>query len=122
MSQRKNRYLLEVIRVFLFQNNVPNFFWSDVVLTATYLISRLPSAKLNFKSPLEILYQEKLKLDHLRVFQCTYFVHKNKQNKLDYTYIKIIFLGYSSQKKVTSAMTQLIKKKLYFKRCNISRK
>ena len=99
VSERKNRHLLETTRVLLFQNNVPKKFWSDAVLTATYLINRLPSANLNYKSPLEILYKRKLNIDHLRVFGCTCYVHKNKQDKLDYTSVKTIFLGYSSQKK-----------------------
>jgi hypothetical protein len=99
VSERKNRNLLEVTRVLFFQNNVPKEFWSDAVLTVIYLINRLPSAKLDYKSPLEILYQEKININHLKVFGCIYFVHKNKQDKLDYTSIKAIFLGYSSQKK-----------------------
>jgi hypothetical protein len=33
------------------------------------------------------------------VFGCIYFIHKNKQDKVDYTSIKAIFFGYSSQKK-----------------------
>jgi hypothetical protein len=86
-------------RVLLFQNNVPKIYWSDAVLTATYLINRLPSANLNYKSPLEILYQRKINLEYLKIFGCTCYVHKNKQDKLDYTSIKTIFLGYSSQKK-----------------------
>jgi hypothetical protein len=97
--ERKNRHLLEVTRVLLFQNNVPKEFWSDAVLTAIYLINRLPSTKLDYKSPLEIFYQEKININHLKVFGCICFVHKNKQDKLDYTSIKTIFLGYSSQKK-----------------------
>ena len=109
VSERKNRNLLEVTRVLLFQNNVPIIFWSDAVLTATYLINRLPSANLNFKSPLEILYQEKLNIYHLRVFGCTCYVHKNKQHKLDYTSIKAIFLGYSSKKRGINFMIRLTK-------------
>jgi hypothetical protein len=63
------------------------------------LINRLPSAKLDYKSPLEILFGRKINLDHLRVFGCTCFVHKNRLHKFDFTSIKIIFLGYSFQKK-----------------------
>jgi hypothetical protein len=69
------------------------------VLTATYLINKLSSAILSFKSPLNILYERKISLVHLRVFGCTSFVHKNRIDKLDFTSIKIFFLGYSTQKK-----------------------
>ena len=86
--------------VLLFQNNVPKIFWSSAVLTAIYLINRLPSANLEYKSPLEIIYQRKLNIDHLRVFGCTCYVHNNNmENKLDVKSIKTVFLGYSSQKK-----------------------
>ena len=47
VSERKNRHLLEMTRVLLFQNNVPKTYWSDAVLTATYLINRLPSVNLD---------------------------------------------------------------------------
>jgi hypothetical protein len=70
------------------------------VLTAPYLINRLPSLNLNYKSPLEILYKRKIIIDHLKKFGCTCDVHNNKWGKLDHTSIKIIFLGYSTQKMI----------------------
>ena len=56
----KKSPFVEMTRTILFQNNVPKIFWSDAVLTATYLINRLPSSVLNFKSPLEIIFNRKL--------------------------------------------------------------
>ena len=38
-------------------------------------------------------------IDHLKIFGCTCFVHKNKINKLDFTSIKTFFVGYSLEKK-----------------------
>jgi hypothetical protein len=85
------------------------------MLTATYLINRLPSANLYYKSPLEIIYQRKLNIDHLRVFGCMCYAHNNnKQDKLDYTSIKAIFLGYSSQK--SYKCYDSINKKIYISR------
>ena len=43
VAERKNRHLLEVARSLMFQMNVPNFFWSEAVMTAAYLIHRMPS-------------------------------------------------------------------------------
>ena len=63
VSERKNRHLLEMTRILLFQNHVPKIFWSDTVLTSTYLINRLPSSVLNFKSPFEIIFNRKLIVD-----------------------------------------------------------
>jgi hypothetical protein len=86
-------------RILLFQNNTPKIYWSRAVLTAIYLINRLPSVVLEYKSPLEILYQRKITIDHLKVFGCTCYVHNNtKKDKLDARAIKMIFLRYSSQK------------------------
>jgi hypothetical protein len=113
VSERKNQHLLEVTQVFLFQNNIPKIFWSDVILTTTYLINRMSGVKLNYKNPLEIFYQEKINLGHLRVFECLYYVHKNKQDKLDYTSIKAIFLGIPLKKRNTSVMIQEIKNYIF---------
>jgi Integrase core domain len=119
ISERKNRHLLEMTRALLFQNNVPKFFWSEAVLTAAYLINRLPSVNLKFKSPLEILYGRKINIDHLRVFGCICYVHKNKVDKLDYTSTKEIFLGYSIFKKGYKCYDPKGKKTPYFKKYNI---
>jgi hypothetical protein len=87
-------------KTLFFQINVPKFFWSEAILTVVYLINRLPCANLGFKSPYETLYRRKVNLEHLKIFECTCFVHKNRIDKLDYMSIKTIFLGYSSQKRV----------------------
>ncbi|RVW87496.1 hypothetical protein CK203_036334 [Vitis vinifera] len=39
----KNRHLLEVARSLMFSMNVPKLFWGQAVLTAAYLINRMPS-------------------------------------------------------------------------------
>jgi hypothetical protein len=113
VSERKN-HLLEMIRTLLFQNNIPNFFWSEAILTAVYLINRLSSTKLLFKSPYEILYGRKINLEHLKVFGCACFIHKNRLDKLNFTLIKTIFLGYSSQKKGIQVLRSKKTKKFIF--------
>ena len=92
VSERKNRHLLEVTRALLFQSNVPKAYWSDAILNATYLINRTPSIRLKNKSPLEILYGNKINLDHLRIFGCVCFVHIKRNDKLDHHSRKTIFL------------------------------
>ena len=100
VSERKNRHLLEKTKSLLFQNNVPKEYWSDAILTATYLINRLPSTILQNKSPREIIFERKINIEHLRVFGCVVFVHKKRSDKFDCNSVKTIFLGYSSQKRV----------------------
>ncbi|KAM2468901.1 hypothetical protein PS1_010539 [Malus domestica] len=101
VAERKNRDLLEKTRALMFHMNVPKKFWSQGVLTAAYLINRLPSKVLNFKSPYEVLKNRKINFSHLRVFGCTCFVHIQTQNrdKLDPRAAKCVFLGYSSTQK-----------------------
>ena len=42
IAERKNGHLLDQTRAILFQNHVPKKYWGDTLLTATYLINRLP--------------------------------------------------------------------------------
>ena len=48
VSERKNRHLLEIARSLLFASNVPKRFWGDALLTACFLINRMPSKVLQF--------------------------------------------------------------------------
>lgn len=82
----------------------------DVILTANYLINRLPSAKLENKNPLKILYERKINIDHLRTFDCVSFVKIKRKNKLNYNSTKIIFLRYSSQQNIYKYYDHINKK------------
>jgi Reverse transcriptase (RNA-dependent DNA polymerase)/Integrase core domain/gag-polypeptide of LTR copia-type/GAG-pre-integrase domain len=99
VSERKNRHLLEVTRALLFSAHLPNHYWADAILTGCYLINRLPSHILEFQSPVEILYNRKFNLSHLRTFGCVCYVHTQKAGKLDHHAQKCVFVGYSSSQK-----------------------
>ena len=106
LAERKNRHLLEVARALMFSTNVPKHFWGDAVLTACYLINRLPSKILNYQTPLSYFsslsptYHVFSQLDS-RVFGCVVFVHVPSQgrSKLDPRSLKCVFLGYSATQK-----------------------
>ena len=55
VSEHKNRHLLEVTRALMFAMNVPKVYWGDTVLTAAYLINRMPLRTLDFKYPIELI-------------------------------------------------------------------
>jgi hypothetical protein len=91
--------MLEVTLALLFPAQLPKTYWSDAVLTACYLINRLPSRILNFQCPMEILYNRKFGISHLRVFGCVCYVHLQTVGKLDQHARRCIFVGYCSTKK-----------------------
>ena len=106
IAERKNRHLLEVARSLMFTNNVPKQFWGEAVLTATYLINRMPSRTLKFNTPCQVLLkffpQTRIVTNiPLKVFGCSAYVHISsyQRSKLDPKSIKCLFLGYSSHQK-----------------------
>jgi hypothetical protein len=89
---------------------MPKQYWSDAILNANYLINRIPSTAIDNKIPLEIFFQRKINVDHLRVFGCTSFVKIKRKDKLDVNSIKTIFWGTHQNLKATNVMIQLQKK------------
>ncbi|CAL8992980.1 unnamed protein product [Prunus brigantina] len=55
VAERKNRHLLEVVRASLFGAHMPRSFWGEAILSAAYLINRIPSSILQFRTPLQTL-------------------------------------------------------------------
>lgn len=106
VAERKNRHLLEVSRALLFAMNVPNRFWNEALLTAAYLINRMPTRVLNYITPLQALknmFPENRSFTDLtpKIFGCIAFVHIHSHNrgKLDPRAHKCIFLGFSPTQK-----------------------
>ncbi|RVW98483.1 Retrovirus-related Pol polyprotein from transposon RE1 [Vitis vinifera] len=103
VAERKNRHLMEVARSLMIASNVPKQLWGEAVLTETYLINRMPSRILQFKTPCQILLAaypsaQIISSIPIKVFGCTAFVHihKSQRSKLDPTATKCIFLGTTS--------------------------
>ena len=89
--ERKNRHLTETAWKLLIHNHVLLHFWGDVVITACYLISCMPSFVLKYQSLHSVLYpNQNLFPLPPGVFGCTCF--------------KYVFLGYSRLKNVTNAL------------------
>ncbi|KAL2479639.1 Integrase catalytic domain-containing protein [Abeliophyllum distichum] len=105
VDERKNRHILETSRALLLGAMVPSCHWGDAVATAVYLINRIPSKILHFKTPLQILSTHislfSILMLHLRIFGCVALVHlhKNQRTKLDPCAVRCLFLGYGLHKK-----------------------
>ena len=102
IAERKNRHIVETARTLLLHANVPVHHWGDAILTACFLINRMPSSSIENKIPHSILFPKE-PLFHIdpRIFGCTCFVHDMSPglDKLSARAIKCVFLGYSRLQK-----------------------
>ncbi|KAD2804249.1 hypothetical protein E3N88_37626 [Mikania micrantha] len=94
--ERKHRHVLEMARAIRFEANLPIKFWGECILTATYIINRIPSNVLNNKTPYEILLEKPPDYDHMRVFGCLayYWNYDTKGDKFEPRGRPGVFLGY----------------------------
>ena len=85
--------------------NMPKRFWTDAVVTVVYLLNRLPSRVLDYKTPLQVLGQNVILPSVLmpppRTFGYVVYVHihKNQRTKLGPCDVRCVFLGYTAHKK-----------------------
>ena len=102
----------------MFSNHVPKHSWGEAILTATYLINRMPSRVLKFQTPHHVLMETYPHIRSfssdlpLKVFGCSSFIHIHQQHwtKLDPRSLKCIFLRYSNKKgyKCYSSITKKV--------------
>nr|GEU43357.1 integrase, catalytic core [Tanacetum cinerariifolium] len=95
MKRRKHRHLVETARSFLLSANVPSVFQGEPVLTATYVINRIPTEHNFGLSSFEKLYGTLPDYSSLRVFGCTCFVLKPhvERTKLSVKPLYVCFWG-----------------------------
>jgi hypothetical protein len=98
VSERRNRYIMEMARCMLHEKNLPKVFWAEAANTAVFLQNRLSTKLLAEKTPFEVWYNYKPSLSFLKVFGSTCFVHipQIKRDKLDKKAMQGIFVGYST--------------------------
>ncbi|KAL0311158.1 UNVERIFIED_CONTAM: Retrovirus-related Pol polyprotein from transposon RE2 [Sesamum angustifolium] len=96
VAERKHRHLLDVARIIMMHMHVPKSYWGDAILTACYLINRMPSSVLNGDTPYSFLFPDTPLFEVTpRVFGCLCFVHLHSPtlDKLSPRSVKCIFLG-----------------------------
>lgn len=98
VSERMNRTILEKTRVLLKTAKLPDSYWGDAVLTATFLINITPTKALEIKkTPYELWHNKKPTIKYLRVFGSTAYSHnKTMKGKLADRSCIGIFVGYDS--------------------------
>jgi transposase InsO family protein len=100
VAERRNRTLLDMVRSMMAQANLPISFWGDALLTATYILNRVPSKSV-LSTPYELSNGRKPQLDHLRPWGSAGYVHNptHKYEKLGPRAIKMVFIRYSEHSK-----------------------
>ncbi|KAL4379963.1 hypothetical protein GQ457_02G041430 [Hibiscus cannabinus] len=83
VSERRNKYILEMTRCMLHEKNLPKKLWAEATHTAVFLQNRLPTKAVNDQTPYEawygrkpFLYYERHKMDDCR------FCYNNESHKL----------------------------------------
>lgn len=96
MIERKNCYLLDVVRTLLLESFVPSQFWCETLSTVVHLINKLSSSSLNHVSPFTQLFGRILNYFNF-VLLVVCFVHfpAHEHIKLTAQSIQCLFLGYS---------------------------
>ena len=75
-------HILEIARALLITANAPQRYWIDAVAMAVYLLNRMPSKELNFKTLLQALAHHvnlpSILLLPPQIFGCVAYVHLHK--------------------------------------------
>lgn len=92
--ERNHKHMLDTARALRFNSHLPISFWGDCLLTATYLINRLPKHVLHGKSPYQMLFEKPPDYSDLKVFGCLCFAtNLSPFDKFAPTSFKCVFLG-----------------------------
>ena len=91
----------------LHEKNMPMFYCAEATSTTVYIMNRCTTTGAHELTPHEVYAGKRPTLSHLRVFGSIAYVHLStkKRQKLDMKSKKCIFVGYSSEKRDTSAST-----------------
>ncbi|KAG4037174.1 hypothetical protein PC123_g27259 [Phytophthora cactorum] len=100
-AERAIRTIVTIGCSMLHHAKLDKCFWAEAAMTAIYVKNRLPSPKIEHKTPFEIVYKSKPSVKHMRVFGCRTYIltPKEKRLKWDPKARAGIFLGYEEVSK-----------------------
>ena len=97
-AERKHRHIIETALSLVKQASMPHKFWDEAACTAAYLINRMPTPLLKFKSTYQLLFNQDPDYSFLRTFGCMCYPYLRPYaaTKLDSQSECCTFLGYSA--------------------------
>ena len=100
-AERAIRTIVTIGRSLLHHARLDKCFWAEAAMAAIYIKNRLPSPKIQEKTPFEIVYKCKPSVRHMRVFGCRVYVltPKEKRLKWDPKAREGLFMGYEETSK-----------------------
>ena len=100
VAERRNRTLFDMIRSMKAQANLPISFWRDALLTAAYILNRVPSKSVS-STPYELWNNVKPNLGYFHPLGCVAYIHNtsHEYGKLGPRGKKCIFIRYSEHSK-----------------------
>jgi transposase InsO family protein len=74
VAERRNRTLFDMVRSMRAQTNLPISFWGDALLTAAYILNRVPSKSVS-STPYELWSGVKPNLGYFHPWGCATYIH-----------------------------------------------
>ncbi|BBN68370.1 ADP glucose pyrophosphorylase large subunit 1, partial [Prunus dulcis] len=101
ICERKNRTILNMVRIMLKIRGVPKTFWPEAVNWCIHILNRSPTLVVKNMTPEEAWNGHKPAVNYFKIFGCIAYVHipDEKRKKLDDKGEKCIFLGVSEHSK-----------------------
>jgi transposase InsO family protein len=105
--ERRNQTVVGMAQALLKQREMPAVFWGEAVVTAVYILNRLPIKALNGRTPYEAWHGRKPTVSHLRAFGCLAFGKElGHIGKLDDRSTPGVFIGYAEGLKAYRILDQ----------------
>ena len=93
VAERRNRTLLDMVRLMLSYSSLPISFWGYALETATYLLNLIPSKSVS-KTPTELWNGRKPSLNHIRIWGASTHILRKEPYKLESRTEVCLFIGY----------------------------
>jgi hypothetical protein len=103
--ERQNAMVVGTTSSLLKEKGLPAWFWGEAVITAVYLLNRVPTKAVEGRTPFEVWYGKKPVVHHLKTFGCIVYVKNMKPHlkKMEDRGRKMIFVGYECRSKAYRA-------------------